>query len=419
MLLYQIGELFNSLAVGRSRKSIAALMDIRPDYANILVNGNLEQVAPSSIKVGETIIIQAGEKIPLDGIVIKGESILDTTALTGESLPRTVKIDDYVYSGCINKTGLLTVKVTKEYGESTVSKILNLVENASTKKAKTEKFITKFAKYYTPIVVILALSLACIPPIIIKDLTFVECLKRAMTFLVISCPCALVISVPLGFFGGIGGASKQGILIKGSNYLEALAKTKILVFDKTGTLTKGNFTVTKIVSNKLSEEKLLELAAYAESYSTHPIALSIVNSYKKEINKNKINDVKEISGNGIIAKVDNQTIIIGNKKLMIQQKIDFVPITSPNTITYIAVDDEYMGYLVISDEIKETTKSALKTLREKHNISKLVMLTGDNKDIAKSVSKELNLDEYYAELLPTDKVKKIEKLLSEKKKILV
>ena len=350
MLLYQIGELFQSYAVGKSRKSITDLMDIRPDYANIERDGKLIKVDSEEVNIGEQIVVQPGEKIPLDGLVKKGKSMLDTSALTGESIPRKAEKGDAVLSGCINKTGILTIQVTKKFEESTASKILDLVENASNKKAKAENFITKFAKYYTPIVVILALILAFLPPLFIKNLTVIDCLKRAMTFLVISCPCALVISVPLGFFGGLGGASKNGILIKGSNYLETLANTKTVVFDKTGTLTEGKFQVIKIESD--NKEKLLDIATLAESFSTHPIALAIKEKGKSDINKNRIKNIKEVAGKGISAQIDNKAVYVGNDKLMEEHEINYKKTEEIGTIIYVAEEKECLGFIVIADKIK-------------------------------------------------------------------
>lgn len=411
MLLYQVGELFQSYAVSTSRKSITELMDIRPDYANLKDGEKYKKVSPEEVKVGDIIQIKPGEKVPLDGIVIEGNSYLDTVALTGESVPRKVNKKDEILSGCINKTSVLTVKVTKEFSQSTASKILDLVENASNKKSKSEDFITKFARYYTPIVVISALLLAFIPPLIFKDLTFVACIKRAMTFLVISCPCALVISVPLSFFGGIGGASKNGILIKGSNYLESLSKTKVIVFDKTGTLTKGTFNVTKINPIGLTEEELLKTVATAESYSPHPIAESIRRAYNKKINPKEIKKYEELSGLGIHVKTASKDIYIGNKKLMQTLKIK---VTAPDigTTLHVAIDNKYVGNIIIEDEVKLEAATSLSKLKKENNISKLVMLTGDNKKIAEQVSKQIKLDEYYASLLPEDKVKKIEEIIN-------
>lgn len=411
MLLYQIGELFQSYAVGKSRKSITDLMDIRPDYANIEKNGKLEKVDPEEVSIGDQIIVKPGEKIPLDGIVEKGESMLDTSALTGESVPRKAMKGDTVLSGCINKNGILTVKVTKEFGESTASKILDLVENASNKKAKAENFITKFAKYYTPIVVILALCLAFLPPLFIKDLTILECVKRAMTFLVISCPCALVISVPLGFFGGIGGASRQGILIKGSNYLETLANTKTIVFDKTGTLTEGKFQVVEI--NATDKEKIMEIASLAESYSSHPIAIAIREKGPKKLDQKRIKDLKELAGKGISAKIDKKQIYVGNDKLLKENNIEYPKTDKVGTIIYVAEEKECLGYIVISDKIKENANSTIQELKEKNHIKNTVMLTGDKKEIADDIAKEIKIDTVYSELLPQDKVDKLEMILKD------
>ena len=411
MLLYQIGELFQSYAVGKSRKSITDLMDIRPDYANVEKNGILEKVDPEEVSIGDQIIVKPGEKIPLDGIVEKGESMLDTSALTGESVPRKAMKGDTVLSGCINKNGILTVKVTKEFGESTASKILDLVENASNKKAKAENFITKFAKYYTPIVVILALCLAFLPPLFIKDLTILECVKRAMTFLVISCPCALVISVPLGFFGGIGGASRQGILIKGSNYLETLANTKTIVFDKTGTLTEGKFQVVEI--NATDKEKVMEIAFLAESYSSHPIAIAIREKGPKKLDQKRIKDLKELAGKGISAKIDKKQIYVGNDKLLKENNIEYPKTDKVGTIIYVAEEKECLGYIVISDKIKENANSTIQELKEKNHIKNTVMLTGDKKEIADYIAKEIKIDTVYSELLPQDKVDKLEMILKD------
>ena len=411
MLLYQIGELFQSYAVGKSRKSITDLMDIRPDYANVEKNGILEKVDPEEVSIGDQIIVKPGEKIPLDGIVEKGESMLDTSALTGESVPRKAMKGDTVLSGCINKNGILTVKVTKEFGESTASKILDLVENASNKKAKAENFITKFAKYYTPIVVILALCLAFLPPLFIKDLTILECVKRAMTFLVISCPCALVISVPLGFFGGIGGASRQGILIKGSNYLETLANTKTIVFDKTGTLTEGKFQVVEI--NATDKEKVMEIASLAESYSSHPIAIAIREKGPKKLDQKRIKDLKELAGKGISAKIDKKQIYVGNDKLLKENNIEYPRTDKVGTIIYVAEEKECLGYIVISDKIKENANSTIQELKEKNHIKNTVMLTGDKKEIADDIAKEIKIDTVYSELLPQDKVDKLEMILKD------
>lgn len=414
MLFYQIGELFQSYAVDQSRKSIASLMDIRPDFANLeKVDGTIEKVNPELIKVGDKIVIKPGEKVPLDGKVIEGNTSLDTKALTGESLPREVEVGNEVLSGCINLAGVIKVEVSKEFGESTVSKILNLVENASSKKSKSENFITKFAKYYTPIVVLIALVLAILPPLILQDGSFTSWLYRALAFLVVSCPCALVISVPLSFFGGIGGASKMGILIKGSNYLEALAKTEMVVFDKTGTLTEGNFKVEEIHAEGISQEELLELVAHAESFSNHPIAMSVKEAYAKEIDKNLVSHVEELSGMGIKAEVKGRVLYVGNQTLINRKGIQTIQTNSVGTILHVAIDGEYAGYLTISDQIKPDAKKAIKELREQQ-IKKLIMLTGDRKNVAESVAKELKLDGFYAELLPNEKVEKVEKLLKEK-----
>ena len=413
MLFYQIGELFQSYAVNKSRKSIASLMDIRPDFANLKRNKQIIKVNPEEVKIGESIIVKPGEKIPLDGVIIEGSSMIDTSALTGESIPRQVKINEEVLSGCINQNGLLTIKVTKEFGESTVSKILDLVENASNKKSKSENFISKFAKYYTPIVVITALILAFIPPFILEMGTFTDWLYRALTFLVVSCPCALVMSIPLGFFGGIGGASKIGVLIKGSNYLEALSKTEIVVFDKTGTLTQGVFEVQKIETIETSKEELLKLTAHAESYSNHPIAISVKKAYGKEINNNIIEKIEEISGMGITAKIDGKDILVGNDKLMKEKEINYTKCNEIGTILYVAIQNKYAGYIVISDKIKQDSKKIIKELK-KNNIKKTIMLTGDKKEVGETVAKQLGIDEVYTELLPNEKVEKMEKLLQEK-----
>ena len=413
MLFYQIGELFQSYAVDKSRKSISSLMDIRPDYANVLRDGKEEKVDPDEVKIGEIIVVKPGEKIPLDGTIIEGTTMLDTKALTGESVPVEAKENDEVLSGSINESGKILVKVSKEYGESTVSKILDLVENASSKKSKSENFITKFAKYYTPTVVIIAVILAIVPPFIFKGTSFIEWIYRALSFLVVSCPCALVISIPLSFFGGIGGASKMGILIKGSNYLEALASTEIAVFDKTGTLTKGVFEVQKIETNNISKDELLEIAAYAENYSNHPIAKSIKNAYKKEIDTNRIKNIKEISGHGISVTLDDKNVLIGNEKLMEENKIQYTKSEDVGTILYIAINNEYKGLIIISDEIKEDSKGLVKNLKNL-GVKKTVMLTGDKKTVGEDVGEKLKLDEVYTELLPDGKVEKVEKLMQEK-----
>ena len=413
MLFYQVGELFQSYAVDKSRKSIASLMDIRPDYANVKRNNEISKINPEEVKIGETIIVKPGEKIPLDGKIIKGTSMLDTSALTGESLPREVKEKDEVLSGCINQNGLLEIEVTKEFGESTVSKILDLVENASSKKSKSENFITKFAKYYTPAVVIIAVFLAVIPTLVIEGAEFTDWLYRALTFLVVSCPCALVISIPLGFFGGIGGASKKGILVKGSNYLESLSNSEIVVFDKTGTLTKGVFEVQKIEPVGISKEQLIKYAAYAESYSNHPISVSIKKAYGEEINTNLISKTEELSGRGVVAKIEDKEVLAGNEKLMQEKNIKYTKCNEVGTIVYIAINNEFAGDIVISDEIKEDSKKAVDDLK-KNNIKETVMLTGDRKDVGESVAKELGIDKVYTELLPDGKVEKVEQLLKEK-----
>ncbi len=413
MILYQIGELFQSYAVDKSRKSISSLMDIRPDYTNVKRENEVLKVSPEEVKIGELIVVKPGEKIPLDGVIEEGKSMLDTSSLTGESMPQDVNIGDNVLSGCINKSGLLTIKVTKEFGESTVSKILDLVENASSKKSKSENFITKFAKYYTPAVVIIAVILAVVPPIIIKDAVFTDWLYRALTFLVVSCPCALVISIPLGFFGGIGGASKKGILVKGSNYLEALAQTEIVVFDKTGTLTEGIFEVQKIETVDIKKEELLELAAYAENHSNHPISLSVKNAYKNKIDMKKITETEEIAGLGVKAIIDGKQVLVGNDKLMEQAKISYEKSTDIGTILYVAIDNKFAGYIVIADKIKNDSKKTIEILKG-NNIKKTVMLTGDKKQVGEHVADILGLDEVYTELLPDGKVKKVEELLKQK-----
>ena len=415
MLFYQVGELFQSYAVGKSRKSIASLMDIRPDYANVKKGDELVKVDPDEVQIGDIIVIKAGEKIPLDGKVIEGSSMIDTSALTGESVPREVEVGSDILSGCININGVITAEVTKEFGESTVSKILDLVENASSKKSNSEQFITKFARYYTPVVVIIAVFLAIIPPLVIDGATFSDWIYRALAFLVVSCPCALVISIPLSFFGGIGGASKKGVLVKGSNYLEALAETEIVVFDKTGTLTKGVFNVQEIHPEGVSKEEVLELTAHAESYSNHPISLSLKRAYSKEIDNGRISDVEEISGHGVIATVDGKKVMVGNIKLMKMMDIPYFKGELIGTIVHVAVNNKYIGYIVIADEVKEDSAQAIKELKAA-NIKQTVMLTGDNKSIGSKVAKELGLDKVYAELLPADKVEKLEELFSQKSK---
>jgi len=413
MLFYQVGELFQSYAVGKSRKSIASLMDIRPDYANVKKGDELVKVDPDEVQIGDIIVIKAGEKIPLDGKVIEGSSMIDTSALTGESVPREVEVGSDILSGCININGVITAEVTKEFEESTVSKILDLVENASSKKSNSEQFITKFARYYTPVVVIIAVFLAIIPPLVIDGATFSDWIYRALAFLVVSCPCALVISIPLSFFGGIGGASKKGILVKGSNYLEALAQTEIVVFDKTGTLTKGVFNVQEIHPEGVSKEELLELTAYVESYSNHPISLSLKRAYGKEIDNGRISDVEEISGHGVIATVDGKKVMAGNIKLMKMMDIPYFKGELIGTAVHVAGNNKYIGYIVIADEVKEDSAQAIKELKAA-NIKQTVMLTGDNKSVGSKVAKELGLDKVYAELLPADKVEKLEELFSQK-----
>lgn len=413
MLFYQIGELFQDYAVDKSKKSISDLMDIRPDYANVIRNSTIEKVDPTNVKIGDIIVVRPGEKIALDGIIKDGTSMIDTSALTGEAVPKSVSIGDEVLSGCINKSGLLNIEVTKEFGESTVSKILDLVENASNKKSKSEKFISKFAKYYTPIVVIIALILAIIPPFIFKDTTFTLWLNRALSFLVVSCPCALVISIPLGFFGGIGGASKIGVLIKGSNYLEALSNIETIVFDKTGTLTKGVFEVQNIKSVGMSEDELLKIVSYAECFSTHPVAESVKIAYGKDIDKNLVTKTDELSGLGIMAIVEDKEVLVGNDKLMKQKNISYEECKSVGTILYVAINNEFAGYILISDKIKDDSKVAIDNLK-KMNIKKTVMLTGDRKDVGEMVASELGLDEVYTELLPDEKVKKVESLINSK-----
>ena len=413
MLFYQVGELFQSYAVDKSRKSISSLMDIRPDYANVKRENEVLKVSPEEVKIGELIVVKPGEKVPLDGVIEEGKSMLDTSSLTGESMPQDVSAGDSVLSGCINKSGLLTIKVTKEFGESTVSKILDLVENASSKKSKSENFITKFAKYYTPAVVIIAVLLAIVPPIIIKGAVFTDWLYRALTFLVVSCPCALVISIPLGFFGGIGGASKKGILVKGSNYLEAIAQTEIVVFDKTGTLTQGNFEVQKIEAVDIEKEELLELAAYAENHSNHPISLSVKDAYKNKIDMQKITQTEEIAGLGVKAVIDGKKVLVGNDKLMVESGIEYKKSTDIGTILYVAIDNKFAGCIVIADKIKGDSKKTIEILKE-NNIKKTVMLTGDKKQVGEHVADILGLDEVYTELLPDGKVKKVEELLKQK-----
>lgn len=417
MLFYQIGELFQSYAVGKSRRNISELMDIRPDYANIEKDGTLEQVDPDEVEIGTIIVVQPGEKVPIDGVIIEGTSTLNTSALTGESLPRDAKAGDEVISGCINMTGLLKIRTTKEFGESTVSKILELVENSSSRKSKSENFISKFAKYYTPAVCYGALALAFIPPIVLlimgKPAMWGDWIYRALTFLVISCPCALVISIPLSFFAGIGGASNQGILVKGSNYLETLAQTKYVVFDKTGTMTQGVFEVSGIHHNKMPDEKLLEYAALAECSSSHPISKSLQKAYGKPIDRNRVTDIEEISGNGVIAKVDGISVAAGNTKLMNRLGIAYQDCHHVGTVVHMAIDGKYAGHILISDIIKPHAKEAIAELK-KAGISKTVMLTGDSKRVADQVAEELGIQEVYSELLPADKVSRVEELLNQK-----
>jgi Cd2+/Zn2+-exporting ATPase len=414
MLFYVVGELFQDIAVNRSRKSIKALLEIKPEYANLVVDGESTRVSPESIKIGDTIIVKAGEKIPLDGEVIDGDSFVDTSALTGESVPRKLKEKDIALSGTINQTGVLTIKVTKIFSESSVSKILELVENASSKKAETEKFITTFAKYYTPVVVFGALMLAVLPPLFISGATFSDWIYRALVVLVISCPCALVISIPLGYFGGIGSASRKGILVKGSNFLDALTQVKTVVFDKTGTLTKGEFKVSEVVtSNGYTKEEILEYAAYAETNSNHPVAKSISDAYAKEIDHARIKQVEEISGHGIKAVIDEKTVLAGNDKLLHKENIEHPVCNVEGTVVHVAIDMVYMGYIIISDTLKDDAIEAIEKLKAK-NIQ-TVMLTGDNQFAAAAFAKKLNIDKYFYELLPEDKVKHIETLMSENK----
>lgn len=412
MLFYQVGEWFQSYAVSKSRRSIASLMDIRPDYANVERDGKLVQVDPDEVQIGDTIIVKPGERIPLDGKIIKGSSALDTSALTGESMPREVEPGMEVISGCINQTGILTIQTTKEFGESTVAKILDLVENASEKKGKIENFITRFARYYTPIVVFAALALAILPPIITGQ-EFTAWIYRALTFLVISCPCALVISIPLSFFGGIGGASKIGVLVKGSNYLEALANAEIVVFDKTGTLTKGSFAVSEIHAAAMSEQQLLELAAYAEDYSNHPISLSIKKAYDGTIDTSRISEVQEIAGHGVQAVIDGRKVLAGNAKLMKKENIKFSAAASVGTVVYLACDGIYVGCIIIEDEIKPDAQAAIKSLKSS-GVRRTVMLTGDADAVGKKVAARLGLDQAYTELLPADKVIRVEEMMQQK-----
>lgn len=414
MLFYQVGEMFQDIAINRSRKSITALMDIRPDFANLKLGNELKKVSPEEVSIGSIIVVKPGEKVPLDGKVIEGNSMVDTSTLTGESVPRKVGVGDNILGGVINKKGLLTIEVEKEYEDSTIAKILELVQNASSKKAPTEKFITKFARYYTPGVVFAAVALAIIPPLFIEGATFSQWIYRALAFLVVSCPCALVISIPLGFFGGIGGASKNGILVKGGNYLEALNNVEIVVFDKTGTLTKGVFKVTEVKpQNNISKEELMEFAAYAESFSNHPIASSILKAYDKEIAKALVENYEEISGHGVKVVALGKGVFAGNYKLMDKENIDYEQVETIGTVVHVAVDRKYAGYIVISDEIKEDAAKAIKALKA-IGIKKTVMLTGDNKTVGAKVAKQLGIDEVYAELLPDQKVENVELLFKEK-----
>lgn len=415
MLFYQIGELFQSYAVGKSRKNISALMDIRPDYANLEHNGQIEKVDPNEVGIGSVIIVQPGEKVPIDGIVIEGNSSLNTSALTGESIPRDVKVGDEIISGCINMNGVLKIETSKEFGESTVSKILELVENSSSNKSKSENFISKFARIYTPVVCYLALALAIIPPIfqmlaLGMSADWETWIYRALTFLVISCPCALVISIPLSFFAGIGGASKEGILIKGSNYLETLSQTKYVVFDKTGTLTRGVFEVSGIHHNQIEKDKIIEYAALAECASSHPISKSLQKAYGKALNRQRVTDINEISGHGVVAKVDGKSVAVGNDKLMKMLHIEYHDCHSVGTVIHVAIDNQYAGHIVISDVIKPHSKEAIAALK-KAGVDKIIMLTGDSKRVANQVSLALGIDEVYSELLPADKVSKVEELI--------
>lgn len=412
MLFYQIGELFQDYAVNKSRKSIIELMDIRPDYANVIREDKHIKINPTLVKVGEIILVKPGEKIPLDGIVVEGTSMLNTLALTGESVPRRVSVNDEVLSGCINNDGILKIKVTKNFNNSTVSKILDLVENASSRKSNSENFISKFAKYYTPIVVIIAVLLAIFPPLILNQ-SFSIWIYRALSFLVVSCPCALVVSIPLSFFAGLGSSSQIGVLVKGSNYLEALSNVNVIVCDKTGTLTEGVFEVQEISPVDISKDELLKYATYAESFSNHPISLSLKNSYDKKINTKKITDTKEISGKGVYAKIEGKDILVGNEKLMNEYKIKFKKSNFIGTIIYVAIDNKYAGYIGISDKIKDDSYKAIKLFKI-NNINKIIMLTGDKDEISKNVYNELKLDGYYSELLPQDKVKIVEDLTKEK-----
>ncbi len=413
MLFYQIGELFQSYAVDKSRKSIASLMNIRPDFANVKRENKVIKVSPEEVHIGETIVVKPGEKIPLDGVILEGHSMLDTSALTGESIPQEVNVGDNALSGSINQSGVILIQVTKEFEESTVSKILDLVENASSKKSKSENFITKFAKYYTPVVVGIAVLLALIPPVLFSNTTLTDWIYRALTFLVVSCPCALVISIPLSFFGGLGGASKMGILVKGSNYLEALAKLETVVFDKTGTLTEGVFEVQKIEAIGIKEEELLKYATYAESFSNHPISLSLKKAYSEKIQEDKVSNVRELAGLGVMANVDGKEVIVGNKKAMEENQIEYTKCLEIGTILYVAIDGKFVGNIVIADRIKKDAKEAIMKLK-RQNIKNIVMLTGDKAEVGEKVAKELEIDQVYAELLPDGKVEKVEELLQKK-----
>lgn len=422
MLFYQIGELFQSVAVGKSRRNISDLMDIRPDYANIEVDGSLEQVDPDEVEVGTVIVVKPGEKIPIDGVIVEGSTSLNTSALTGESLPREVTAGDEVISGCINMTGLLQIRTTKEFGDSTVSKILDLVENASSKKSRSENFITKFARYYTPVVCYSALALAVLPPLLLMAVghqastaaLWGDWIYRALTFLVISCPCALVISIPLGFFAGIGGASHEGILVKGSSYLEALAKTTVVVCDKTGTLTQGVFEVIGVHHHTMEKEKLLEWAALAESHSSHPISMSIRAAYQGDLDMNRLTNVQEIAGNGVIAEVDGHRVAVGNKKLMKQEQIDAPDCHEMGTIVHVAIDGNYEGHILIADRLKDHAVDAVQAMH-RAGVKRVVMLTGDDRHVADAVAKELGIQEVFSELLPADKVTQVERILAEKR----
>lgn len=414
MLFYQVGELFQMYAVDKSRKSITSLMDIRPDYANVQINDTFKKVDPSEVKIGDIIMIKPGEKIPLDGFVVEGVSSLDTKALTGEFIPKNVKIGDEILSGCINLNGVIKVKVSRKFEESTVSKILDLVENASNRKSKSESFITKFARFYTPIVVIIALILAILPSLLFNNQDLSTWIYKALSFLVVSCPCALVISIPLSFFCGIGGASKMGVLVKGSNYLEAIANTEIVIFDKTGTLTEGVFEVQKVFAKYMDEEKLIELVAHCEHFSNHPIAISIKDAYGKKIDKNRIDSIEEIAGKGIITVVDGKKIAVGNDKLMAEYGVSFDDCSDVGTVLYVAIDDVFAGYIVIADKVKNDSKKVIHGLK-KNSVKKIIMLTGDKKNVAEFISNDLGIDEVFFELLPDEKVKKVEELFNEKR----